>query len=294
MGPANLGQVRRAPYGNRQNTRFDDEDLAAWELTQFREAGGKTVVDQTMPDMGRDLPGLVRIALRTGVHIVAGCGYYDVQATACNVASRTVEELAAEIVADLLRNPDEGGMPAGVIGEICVSYPISDLETKALTAAAVAHLRTGAPISIHADSPHGAAAVDVLERRGVDPRRVAIAHTDRVPDLAYQMALAERAVFVEFDYFGWERVTLGEADPKASADGQRAEAVASMLAAGFGDQLLLSQDVVTRIQLASYGGGGYAYLPHDLPPLFEAYGISRHRLHRLMTEAPARWLSWGH
>ena len=74
MGPANLGQVRRAPYGNRQNTRFDDEDLAAWELTQFREAGGKTVVDQTMPDMGRDLPGLVRIALRTGVHIVAGCG----------------------------------------------------------------------------------------------------------------------------------------------------------------------------------------------------------------------------
>ena len=56
--------------------------------------------------------------------------------------------------------------------------------------------------------------------------------------------------------------------------------------------MLLSQDVVTRTQLAEHGGSGYARLARDLPPLFAEYGIDADELRRLMTENPARWLTW--
>lgn len=56
--------------------------------------------------------------------------------------------------------------------------------------------------------------------------------------------------------------------------------------------MLLSQDVVTRMQLAEYGGSGYARVARDLPTLFAEYGVDDAALRRLMTENPARWLTW--
>ncbi len=57
--------------------------------------------------------------------------------------------------------------------------------------------------------------------------------------------------------------------------------------------MLLSQDVVTGLQLADYGGNGYARLSRDLPPLFAEYGVDEEAMRRFMTTNPARWLAWG-
>ena len=65
-----------------------------------------------------------------------------------------------------------------------------------------------------------------------------------------------------------------------------------MLHAGHRDRVLRSQDVVTRVQLVEYGGSGYARLARDLPPLFAEYGVDGAELRRLMSENPARWLTW--
>ena len=99
LGPANLAAVRSEPCRNRHNVLFNDEDLAARELDLFRDAGGTTVVDLTLPDVGRDLAGLARIARRTGLHIVAGCGYYLEETHSPAVAESTIEELAERLVA---------------------------------------------------------------------------------------------------------------------------------------------------------------------------------------------------
>ena len=48
----------------------------------------------------------------------------------------------------------------------------------------------------------------------------------------------------------------------------RVVGVAELLDSGYGERVLLSQDVVTRMQLAEHGGSGYARLARDLPPLF--------------------------
>jgi len=290
---ANLAAVRAEPYRNRENTLFDDEDLAVRELILFRDAGGSTVVDQTLPDIGRDLEGLARLARRTGLHIVAGCGYYLEETHAPAVAESTVEELAERLVAELTADAATGGIPCGVLGEIGLTSPMTAAERKVLRAVAIAQRETGAPVSIHTQAPdaQGIQALDLLEAGGVDPGRVAIAHVDAEIDPAYQTAIAARGAFVEYDFFGWGEIAA-TAEHLIHSDRQRVAGVAELLNAGHRDRVLLSQDVVTRVQLAEYGGSGYARLAHDLPPLFAEYGIGVDELRRLMTENPARWLTW--
>jgi phosphotriesterase-related protein len=289
----NLPAVRAEPYRNRQNLLFDDEDLAARELILFREAGGSTVVDQTLPDIGRDLAGLARLARRTGLHIIAGCGYYLEETHSPAVADLTVEELAERLVAELTTNAATGGIPCGILGEIGLTSPMTAAERKVLRAVAIAQRETGAPVSIHTQAPdaQGIQALDLLEAGGVDPGRVAIAHVDSDIDPAYQTALATRGAFVEYDFFGWGELAAA-AEYFVHSDRERVAGVAALLHAGHGDRVLLSQDVVTRMQLAEYGGSGYARLARDLPPLFAEYGIDGKELRRLMTANPARWLTW--
>lgn len=289
----NLAAVRAAPYRNRQNTLFDDEDLATRELILFRDAGGATVVDQTLPDIGRDLAGLARLARRTGLHIVAGCGYYLEETHSPAVAERTVEELAERLVAELTADASTGGIPCGVLGEIGLTSPMTAAERKVLRAVAIAQRETGAPVSIHTQAPdaQGIQALDVLEAGGVDPGRVAIAHIDSDIDPAYQTAIAARGAFVEYDFFGWGEVAA-TSEYFVHSDRERVAGVAALLEAGFRDQVLLSQDVVTRLQLTEYGGSGYARIARDLPPLFAEHGIDGDELRRLMTANPARWLTW--
>ena len=293
LSEANLAAVRAAPYRNRQNTLFDDEDLAVRELVLFRDAGGSTVVDQTLPDIGRDLAGLARIARRTGLHIVAGCGYYLEETHAPAVAQSTVEELAERLIAELTADATTGGIPCGVLGEIGLTSPMTAAERKVLRAVAIAQRETGAPVSIHTQAPdaQGLQALDVLEAGGVDPGRVAIAHVDSDIDLAYQAALAARGAFVEYDFFGWGEVAA-TSEYFVHSDRQRVAGVAELLEAGHRERVLLSQDVVTRVQLARYGGSGYARIARDLPPLFAEHGVDGDELRRLMTANPARWLTW--
>jgi len=290
---ANLAAVRAEPYRNRQNARFDDEDLAVRELLLFRVAGGSTVVDQTLPDIGRDLAGLARIARRTGLHIVASCGYYLEETHAPDVAQCTVEELARGLVAELTADAAAGGIPCGVLGEIGLTSPMTAAERKVMRAVAIAQRETGAPVSIHTQAPdaQGIKALDLLEAGGVDPQRVAIAHVDAEIDPAYQTAIAARGAFVEYDFFGWGEVAA-TAEHFVHSDRERVAGVAALLHAGHRDRVLLSQDVVTRVQLVEYGGSGYARLARDLPPLFAEYGVDADELRRLMTANPARWLTW--
>ena len=258
---ANLPAVRAEPYRNRENLLFDDEDLAARELILFRDAGGSTVVDQTLPDIGRDLVGLARLARRTGLRIIAGCGYYLEETHSPTVADLTVEELAERLIAELTANAATGSIPCGVLGEIGLSSPMTAAERKVLRAVAIAQRATGAPVSVHtqAPEPQGIQALDLLEAGGVDPARVAIAHVDAVIDPAYQTAIAARGAFVEYDFFGWGEVAA-TTEYFVHSDRERVAGVAELLDAGYRDQVLLSQDVVTRMQLAEYGGSGYARL----------------------------------
>ncbi|HWM35426.1 MAG TPA: hypothetical protein VNR36_14460 [Pseudolysinimonas sp.] len=263
----------------RGNGLLNDADLARRELELFRDAGGGTIVDLTSAELtvgaSPDPLGLFRgepaglpttqqtrahnnvielrdVSAATGVHIVLGTGHY--RDPYLNDFDRFGPDLLAErMIEDLTAGFPGTGVKAGVIGEIGSDrWYLSAAEERSFRAAARAQVATGVVISTHASRwPVGLAQLDVLEAEGADPARVIIGHSDSVNIPEYHLALARRGVFVQFD------TVRGENEYETA---RRVRYVLELVRAGFGERILLSQDVCRKDHLATFGGPGYGYV----------------------------------
>lgn len=69
--------LRQNQYSCHENLLLQQETAAVRdELLAYRKAGGGTIVENTTTGIDRDLPTLRQLAKDTGVHIIAGAGYY--------------------------------------------------------------------------------------------------------------------------------------------------------------------------------------------------------------------------
>jgi ABC-type uncharacterized transport system YnjBCD ATPase subunit len=142
----NYYEIRRQDF-NIHNLVLDSEEDALAELQAFRAAGGDTVVDLTPGCIGRDPEALRRLSQATGVHIVMGCGWYVHEFHGDKPHRLSVGELQATMVGDLREG--QYRVPAGVIGEIGLSWPVMPCEDAVLHAAVRSQLQTGACLVIH-------------------------------------------------------------------------------------------------------------------------------------------------
>jgi len=294
---SNYGFLRRNPYAIRENVVLDDLDLAVEELSWFKELGGLTVVDCTSIGIGRSPEKLREAMERSGINIVAGCGYYTADTHPADMDKRSVEEIAGEMERDLTTGIGNTGIRAGVIGEIGTSDPIHPDELKNLYAAVEAHKRTNAPLQIHT-YPWGKTGIDVsdlLINLGVDPDRIVICHIDVAFDFEYLRALLERGVYVEFDNFGKEfyidrQDRVGFTGGFFASDLERVRAIRQLIEWGYEHRILIANDICLKQMLRHYGGWGYGHILSHIVPMMEDEGISRHNIDLLIRHSPAAWL----
>lgn len=262
----------------------DDAMLAIKEVMQFKDAGGTSLVDVTSWGLGRDPRTLQHISQETGLHIVMGCGWYRESFFDRPLYESTVDEIAAEIVAEINDGVGDTGVRAGIIGEVgSDKHFISPAEERSLRAAARAHRQTGLTITTHAVlSPVGLAQLDLLEEEGVDLRRVIVGHCDGYPHPDYHQVLAKRGAYVEFDTFrgrySWDVH-------------RRLGLVTEFIQRGYLEHLLLSHDICWKSHLKAYGGTGYDFLLTEFVPMLQEAGLSQEQIHILLVENPRRALS---
>ena len=168
-----------------------DDDLIIEELRDFRRRGGGTLVDLTLPGVGRDPDRLRRLASASGLNIVMGTGwyreaYYPAEAL---IDRRSVDDLAAEMVDELEHGVGDSGIRPGIIGEIGTDKPwVSAREERVHRAAARAAKQTGMAITTHGvQSAVGLAQLRIFTEEGVDPARVVIGHADSHHDLDFYL-----------------------------------------------------------------------------------------------------------
>ncbi|MBW2056670.1 MAG: phosphotriesterase-related protein [Deltaproteobacteria bacterium] len=290
----NLGVLHRNPFAIRDNLLLDDVELAAQEIKRFRWAGGNTVVEATCVGMGRDVAGLRRIAVETGLNIVAGCGYYVDSSHPPYLETRSVDEITAELVDEIEGGIEGTGIRPGIIGEIGTSQQITPTEEKVLRAAARAQAETGLPVSVHPyfrdGKWHALEILDILEAEGADPGRVIICHMDGNPDVEYGRSVARRGAYIEYDTFGKE-YTRTDKSYELPKDTQRVKSIQYLAQEGFVDRILLSQDVCFKMDLHRYGGWGYDHILTNVLPMFHAAGTGDDTLHRILEVNPAKALS---
>jgi phosphotriesterase-related protein len=275
--------------------RFDyweltpDEDALADELRDFRRRGGSTLVDLTLPGVGRDPERLRRLAGRTGVQLVMGCGwyrepYYPAEAA---VDRRSVDALADVLAAEFRDGVDGTGVRPGIIGEIGANKPwVSAQEERVHRAAARASIATGMAITTHGvRSAVGLAQLRIFEEEGVDPSRVVIGHADSYPVLDHYLAVLERGANLEFDFLGHRFDTEEAEEPRL------VELIVELLERGWASQLLLSQDVCHNAQLKVNGGFGLTYLQQHFLPTLRTAAVGEGEIRQMTVDNPRRILT---
>lgn len=247
---------------------LNDEALLRAELSEFVGSGGRTLIDCTSDDIGRDPEALRRMSQSLGLNIVMGCGYYrDPYLEQAHIDRTSADRLADELVRDITEGVGDTSVRSGIIGEIGSDKKyISAAEERSFRAAGRAHVRTGVPITTHAARwPVGTDQLDILLAEGVEPKKVIIGHCDMVPIPDYHLAVARRGAFVEFDTIRGE----SEYDSRV-----RVEWVMSLVRAGHLEQILLSHDVCLRSHLQATGGPGYTFLLRDFLPRLRQAGLN--------------------
>lgn len=283
-----LWDLRHDPFGNRDNLALDDIDVACEELGRFAALGGRTVVEATGWGIGRDLAGLKRVSERTGVHVVAGTGFYLEASHPVDVLALGPDGVADRILADL--RDGENGVRPGIIGEIGVSADFTPAEQVSLRGALTAQVESGLPVQVHLPGWFRLAGgvLDLAESVGADLSKVVLCHMGPSgADLDYQRAVMDRGAWVQYDMLGME-VYYADQGVQCPSDDQNAAHLARLVNLGYGGRLLLSQDIFIKSLLRRHGGPGYAHILQYFAPRLRRHGLDERQVLSLMTDNPRR------
>ena len=290
---ATAAEARWNPGVHTDNYRLTDVDAAVEELAPFARAGGGTIVELTPPSLGQDAIRVREIAERSGSHVVIGTGQYLGPVHEPWVANSSVDEITTRLLQTVVAGIAETGIRPGIFGEIGTSDPVQPAETRFMQGLAAAAADSGLPISVHLHpwGHEGRSVLDTLTGAGADPTRVILGHCntaiDRPDDLR---AMADRGATLGFDLFGFDHSLLGPGRWPPS-DRDVAAVLAALVRDGYGDRIVLGQDIGVRTRLRRWGSWGYAHLLEHVVPLMREIGIAEDALDTMLVRNPARLLA---
>ena len=273
-------------------------DLAVTGLEQLYELGIRTVVDLTVPGLGRDAALVARVASRVRVHLVASTGWYADQVLPpyfrTHGPGRLVggaDPLVEMFRRDVLDGIGRSGVRAGMLKVVTDEPGITPDIARVMSAAAAVHVETGTPVTTHSN-PHlrnGLDQVAYLLERGVRPDHLVVGHSGDSRDLDYLLALLDHGVTLGMDRFGMDHTGTDEG---------RVETVLALLARGFAGQLVLSHDSAyfSRVTPPSWRREHTPHWTHDhlsrrILPQLVAGGARQEDLDTMMIHNPARLLA---
>lgn len=217
-------------------------EAAVKGLTDLHGLGIRTVVDLTVPGLGRDVRLVAKVAERSPVNLVAATGWYTPDVLPIYFRARgpgraidrrdPLEELFVRDIRDGIAGSN---VRAGMLKVVTDAEGPTPDTARVMAAAAIAHQETGVTITTHSHpaSRNGLDQQAFLEKRGVSPDRIIIGHSGDSEDLEYLRALMDNGSTIGMDRFGMEQVL---------SDERRVRTLVALLELGYGDRMILSHD----------------------------------------------------
>lgn len=254
--------------------------LMAPEIERIKALGVTALVECSPVGVGRraDLDRAVSEA--TGFPIVVATGIYREPWVPAWAMTASEEEITDWMLRELNEGIEASGVRAAWIKLSAGDDGITPVETRILSAAARAGRATGAVIGSH--TIRGRVVMDqldIIEAAGYTAERFISIHTQAEPDFAMHLAVARRGAWIEYDWIG---ISGEDADYIAN--------IHRVLDAGFGRQLLLSQDR-GWFDPAEPGGGTpkpYTYLSEVFLPKLRDSGVDDATIAMLTRDNPFR------
>ncbi len=100
-----LHWLQQNAYSHNENLLLNQEiEAVKEELLCYRKAGGGSIVENTTTGITRNLPVLRQLAKETGVHIIAGAGYYVDVTHSDETRKMTVEKVCVCVTTLLVKS----------------------------------------------------------------------------------------------------------------------------------------------------------------------------------------------
>ena len=279
-------------YAHVWGESYWDEDArvadAVEKLRAVRAVGIRTIVDPTAPGLGRNIPRIQRINAEVDLNIVVASGVYAFLELPNFLHYRSAEAIAALFVRELQEGIDDTGVRAAFLKCAVEEHGLVGDIPRILDAIAIAAAKTGAPVMVHTNAvaATGTVALEELTRRGVDPRRIVVAHAGDSNDLDYLRAIGDTGAVLGFDRFNI---------PHFNPDEDRMRTLLALLEEGYGDRIHLSHDAACFMDFM-VGDPAFADERPDylhisttiLPALLER-GVTQAQIDELMVDNPRRF-----
>ena len=269
-------------FKNNIDCRLDQYALICQEMKDLRALGVRNIIEMTNRYMGRNPQFMLDMMRETGMNVVACTGYYQDAFFPEHVAARSVEQLAQEMVDEIVIGIDGTELKAGIIAEIGSSEGvITPLEEKVFIAAARAHNETGRPISTHTSfSTMGLEQLELLKAHGVDLSRVTVGHCDLKDNLDNILRMIDLGAYVQFD-------TIGK--NSYYPDEKRIGMLHALRDRKLLNHVMLSMDITRRSHLKANGGNGYDYLLTTFIPQLRQSGFDQADVDTMLRDNPSQF-----
>ena len=259
---------------NDLDCRLDCYDETLVEFKELYRNGVRNIVDVTNRGMGLNRHYVEKIAQASGSNIIQATGFYIVPFLPSDLANKSVQEIADEMINDI-RNDSS----IGIIGEIGTSLNEWKKEELAVfEAAIIAHQATKKPIYTHTTiGTLGLEQAHYFVSKKLDPKRIVIGHMDLSKDLDVIKQVIDLGFFVGFDTIG-----KNEYFP----DEKRIEFLLELEKTNRIHGVVLSEDLTRKSHLNYKGGIGYNYLfTHFIPECRKA-GMKESSIEQMLITNP--------
>lgn len=289
---------------------LDDPQATRKDVEDFMRFGGRSIVDATAIDYGRDVQAVHDLSVATGLQVVGTAGFNKSFLWDAKIPAHLKPLVGNfETFRQWIAETDEATLVEHVVKEVTVGLEgtpyragqlkfgtgynsISPLEEKTIRVIAEAHRQTGAPIHSHTEA--GTMALEqikLLKAEGIDLSHVSFGHMDRNIDLYYYEKIAEAGIYLSFDGLGKN---------KYGPESARIEAIIALIKMGYSKQILLGGDTARKTYYKHYGqyGLGLGWMLETWIPRFidqcNRAGLNGEALAQLLlVENPARYLTFS-
>ncbi|MFT4470148.1 phosphotriesterase [Arthrobacter sulfonylureivorans] len=271
------------------------EALAA-KLADFRDKGGKTIVDSTGMFHGRDLKLYEALSRSTGVHIIASTGlgpeeelggYFLTPQTNPPTpwpAEKFEDLFGKEVTEGMVVPRVERRAAAGIVTTTADRSGMTPTEASLFRGSARAAKNTGVPVSIRfgADVLHD---LDVVLDEQIGADRVLVGDVDRKDAAKFALEVAGRGAFVGIDHVGLD-------DNEAYlTDRERADLVLELVQAGHADKIILSGNSIGVAKGLPEYNLPYSHVLATFVPFLKGQGLSDDDAQTILVDNPRRLLT---
>ena len=289
-----LGEEHRLNYQD-----WDEEAMvekAVADLTELASLGIDSIMDPTVLGLGRYIPRIQRIAERVDLNIIAATGLYTYNEipfqfhyTGPGLLFDQPEPLTEMFVKDLTKGIADTGVRAAFLKCAIEEQGLTPGVERVMRAVGQAHVRTGAPITVHTN-PHtrsGLEAQRVLREEGVDLTKVVIGHSGDSTDLDYLKEVADAGSLLGMDRFGLDVLLPFE---------QRVDTVAQLAAAGYADRMMLAHDASCFIdwfdpdaKVQAVPQWNFRHISEDVLPALRERGVTDEQIEAMLVSNVRRY-----